>query len=179
MAMVEPSTIAPSPSMKTPSPESWMYTADAASVRPSPVPVGNFPVRRLFFPPRLSSAFLLSGVQTCIGSCSHPFFVCWDNCNGTRLKPVLKGAWQFSSRNYEQTKNPPGKIFPGRVRRYVPACQKPPKGESREGQSPFASIQSSPAACTAGTGRFLRRKIPFSRAKSLPCSFRARKFVGF
>ena len=35
MAMVELSTITPSPSMKTPSPESWMYTADAASYVPS------------------------------------------------------------------------------------------------------------------------------------------------
>ncbi|MBS5586507.1 MAG: hypothetical protein KHX36_09840, partial [Clostridiales bacterium] len=31
-------------------------------------------------------------------------------------------------------------------------------------RSPLA-IQSAPAACTAGAGRFLRRKIPFSRAK--------------
>ena len=36
---------------------------------------------------------------------------------------------------------------------------------AREGGSPFA-VQSSPAACTAGTGRFLRQKIPFSRAKN-------------
>ena len=38
------------------------------------------------------------------------------------------------------------------------------------GQSPFA-LQSSPAACTAGTGRFLRRKIPFSRAKIVSLQF--------
>ncbi len=40
----------------------------------------------------------------------------------------------------------------------------------REGQSPFA-LQSSPAACTAGAGRFLRRKIPFSRAKIASLQF--------
>ena len=37
-------------------------------------------------------------------------------------------------------------------------------------RSPFA-LQSSPAACTAGTGRFLRRKIPFSRAKIASLQF--------
>ena len=37
-------------------------------------------------------------------------------------------------------------------------------------RSPFA-FQSSPAACTAGTGRFLRRKIPFSRAKIVSLQF--------
>ena len=37
-------------------------------------------------------------------------------------------------------------------------------------RSPFA-VQSSPAACTAGTGRFLRRKIPFSRAKIVSLQF--------
>ena len=35
---------------------------------------------------------------------------------------------------------------------------------AREGQSPL-EFQSCPAACTVGTGGFLRRKIPFSRAK--------------
>ena len=40
----------------------------------------------------------------------------------------------------------------------------------REGQSPF-TLQSSPAACTAGAGRFLRRKIPFSRAKIVSLQF--------
>src|SRR5699024_237584 len=35
---------------------------------------------------------------------------------------------------------------------------------------PFA-FQSSPAACTAGAGRFLRRKIPFSRAKIASLQF--------
>ena len=44
-----------------------------------------------------------------------------------------------------------------------------PKNQ-REGQSPFA-LQSSPAACTAGTGRFLRRKISFSRAKIASLQF--------
>ena len=37
-------------------------------------------------------------------------------------------------------------------------------------RSPFA-LQSSPAACTAGTGRFLRRKIPFFRAKIASLQF--------
>ena len=37
-------------------------------------------------------------------------------------------------------------------------------------RSPFA-FQSSPAACTAGTGRFLRRKIPFSKAKIASLQF--------
>ena len=41
---------------------------------------------------------------------------------------------------------------------------------AREGGSPFA-VQSSPAACTAGTGQFLRRKIPFSRAKIASLQF--------
>ena len=41
---------------------------------------------------------------------------------------------------------------------------------AREGRSPFA-LQSSPAACTAGTGQFLRRKIPFSRAKIVSLQF--------
>ena len=31
----------------------------------------------------------------------------------------------------------------------------------------LSNFQSCPAACTAGTGRFLRRKIPFSREKSV------------
>ena len=44
-----------------------------------------------------------------------------------------------------------------------------PKNQ-REEQSPFA-LQSSPAACTAGAGRFLRRKIPFSRAKIVSLQF--------
>ena len=33
------------------------------------------------------------------------------------------------------------------------------------------ALKSSPAACTAGTGRFLRRKIPFSRAKIASLQF--------
>ena len=37
-------------------------------------------------------------------------------------------------------------------------------------RSPFA-VQSSPAACTAGAGRFLRQKIPFSRAKFASLQF--------
>ena len=37
-------------------------------------------------------------------------------------------------------------------------------------RSPFA-FQSSPAACTAGTGRFLRRKILFSKAKIASLQF--------
>ena len=37
-------------------------------------------------------------------------------------------------------------------------------------RSPFAH-QSSPAACTAGTGRFLRRKIPFFKAKIASLQF--------
>ena len=43
-------------------------------------------------------------------------------------------------------------------------------GRAREGRSPLA-LKSSPAACTAGTGRFLRRKIPFSRAKIVSLQF--------
>ena len=37
-------------------------------------------------------------------------------------------------------------------------------------RSPLA-LKSSPAACTAGTGRFLRRKIPFSKAKIASLQF--------
>ena len=40
----------------------------------------------------------------------------------------------------------------------------------REEQSPFA-LQSSPAACTAGAERFLRRKIPFFKAKIASLQF--------
>ena len=43
-------------------------------------------------------------------------------------------------------------------------------GERREGGSPFA-VQSYPAACTAGTERFLRWKISFSRAKIVSLQF--------
>ena len=42
-------------------------------------------------------------------------------------------------------------------------CRKPP-GEL-ERAAALSNFQSRPAACTVGTGRFLRRKIPFSRAK--------------
>ena len=41
---------------------------------------------------------------------------------------------------------------------------------AREGQSPL-EFQSCPAACTVGTGGFLRRKIPFSRAKIVSLQF--------
>ena len=41
---------------------------------------------------------------------------------------------------------------------------------AREGRSPL-EFKSCPAACTAGTGRFLRRKIPFSRAKIVSLQF--------
>ena len=60
-------------------------------------------------------------------------------------------------------------------------CAQPPspKGKARlsknpwrarEGQSPL-EFQSCPAACTVGTGGFLRRKIPFSRAKIVSLQF--------
>ena len=42
-------------------------------------------------------------------------------------------------------------------------CQKTP-GEL-ERAAALSNFQSCPAACTVGTGRFLRRKIPFSREK--------------
>ena len=45
-----------------------------------------------------------------------------------------------------------------------------PKGERERALSPFAG-KSYPAACTAGTGRFSRRKIPFSRAKIASLQF--------
>ena len=35
----------------------------------------------------------------------------------------------------------------------------------------LSNFQSRPAACTVGTGRFLRRKIPFSRAKIVSLQF--------
>ena len=41
---------------------------------------------------------------------------------------------------------------------------------AREGQSPL-EFQSCPAACTVGTGGFLRRKIPFPRAKIVSLQF--------
>ena len=41
---------------------------------------------------------------------------------------------------------------------------------AREGQSPL-EFQSCPAACTVGTGGFLRRKIPFSSAKIVSLQF--------
>ena len=41
---------------------------------------------------------------------------------------------------------------------------------AREDQSPL-EFQSCPAACTVGTGGFLRRKIPFSRAKIVSLQF--------
>ena len=51
----------------------------------------------------------------------------------------------------------------------------PLSGEPRLSKNPgeleraaaLSNFQSGPAACTAGTGRFLRRKIPFSREKSV------------
>ena len=48
----------------------------------------------------------------------------------------------------------------------------------REGRSLF-TLSSSSAACTAGTGRFLRREILLPEARTLPCSFRVRKSAGF
>ena len=53
---------------------------------------------------------------------------------------------------------PPGTIVPGGF-----SLSKTQR-RAREGRSPL-EFKSSPAACTSGAGRFLRRKIPFSRAK--------------
>ena len=58
--------------------------------------------------------------------------------------------------------------------------KKPPlKGEVRLSKNPgeleraaaLSNFQSCPAACTVGTGRFLRRKISFSRAKIVSLQF--------
>ena len=48
-------------------------------------------------------------------------------------------------------------------------CQKTP-GEL-ERVATLSNFQSRPAACTVGTGRFLRRKIPFPRAKIVSLQF--------
>ena len=48
------------------------------------------------------------------------------------------------------------------------ACQKTRELERAEALS---NLQSCPAACTVGAGRFLRRKIPFSRAKIVSLQF--------
>ena len=50
-----------------------------------------------------------------------------------------------------------------------PDCRKTP-GEL-ERVATLSNFQSRPAACTVGTGRFLRRKIPFSRAKIVSLQF--------
>lgn len=49
---------------------------------------------------------------------------------------------------------------------------------AREGRSPLEQ-QSRPAACTAGAGGCLRRKIPFSRANILTLQFLRRKSERF
>ena len=56
-------------------------------------------------------------------------------------------------------------------------CRKTP-GEL-ERVATLSKFQSRPAACTVGTGRFLRRKSHFPEQKSFPCSFCARKSLRF
>ena len=51
-------------------------------------------------------------------------------------------------------------------------------GEVSEGWNP-SDIQSFSAACTAGTGAFLRREACRPEQKYLPCGFAARKSSGF
>ena len=51
-------------------------------------------------------------------------------------------------------------------------------GRARENRSPL-EFQSTPAACTAGSGRLLRRNIPFSGAKIVSLQFLRPESVGF
>ena len=53
---------------------------------------------------------------------------------------------------------------------WFPPRRLSPPGEL-ERVAPLSNIQSRPAACTVGTGRFLRRKISFSREKIVSLQF--------